>query len=133
MPHLQAMRDRAPVGVRGVLGAAAAQRMGIDTIFTGERIWAGGMWFYVTGILKPAALAPEIDSSVLVGYPAAQKYLHFNGHPTTIYLPRPVVPSSAAINSVWRGESSSETSSVTVGTGQRARGRICGYGVCCRR
>jgi putative ABC transport system permease protein len=31
-------------------------------------------------------LAPEIDSSVLVGYPAAQKYLHFNGHPTTIYL-----------------------------------------------
>jgi putative ABC transport system permease protein len=44
------------------------------------------MWFYVTGILRPAALAPEIDSSVLVGYPAAQKYLRFNGHPTTIYL-----------------------------------------------
>ena len=31
------------------------------------------MWFYLTGILKPAALAPGIDSSVLVGYPAAQK------------------------------------------------------------
>jgi putative ABC transport system permease protein len=31
-------------------------------------------------------LAPEIDSSVLVGYPAAQKYLRFNGHPTAIYL-----------------------------------------------
>jgi len=69
-----------------VLGAAAAQRLGIDKIFPGERIWVGSMWFYLTGILKPAVLAPEIDSSVLVGYPAAQKYLRFNGHPTTIYL-----------------------------------------------
>jgi putative ABC transport system permease protein len=69
-----------------VLGAAAAQRLGIDKIFTGERIWVGGVWFYLTGILRPAVLASDIDSSVLVGYPAAQKYLHFNGHPTTIYL-----------------------------------------------
>ncbi len=44
------------------------------------------MWFYVTGILRPAVLAPEIDSSVLVGYLAAEKYLHFDGHPSTIYL-----------------------------------------------
>jgi putative ABC transport system permease protein len=81
--YLNQATVRAPVAV---LGAAAAQRLGIDKIFTGERIWVGGMWFYLTGILKPAVLAPEIDSSVLVGYPAAQKYLHFNGHPTTIYL-----------------------------------------------
>ena len=64
-----------------VLGAAAAQRLGIDKIFTGERIWVGGMWFYLTGILKPAVLAPEIDSSVLVGYPAAQKYLRLQRPP----------------------------------------------------
>ena len=44
------------------------------------------MWFYVTGILDPAVLTPEIDSSVLVGYPAARKYLGFDGHPSTIYL-----------------------------------------------
>ena len=69
-----------------VLGAAAAQRLGIDKILPGERIWVGNTWFYLTGILNPAVLAPGIDSSVLVGYPAAQKYLHFNGHPTTIYL-----------------------------------------------
>jgi putative ABC transport system permease protein len=31
-------------------------------------------------------LAPEIDSSVLVGYPAAHAYLHYTGHPTTIYV-----------------------------------------------
>ena len=52
----------------------------------GERIWAGGMWFYVIGILKPAVLAPEIDSSVLIGYPAAEKYLNFDGRPSTIYV-----------------------------------------------
>src|SRR5260370_10744837 len=50
------------------------------------RIWAGGQWFYVTGILNPATLAPEIDSAVLVGFPAAQKYLHFDGHPSQIYV-----------------------------------------------
>ena len=69
-----------------VLGAAAAQRLGIDRIWPGERIWVGGMWFYVTGILRPAALAPEIDSAILVGFPAAGKYLHFDGHPSEVYL-----------------------------------------------
>jgi putative ABC transport system permease protein len=81
--YLNAATGREPVAV---LGAAAAQRLGIDQVWPGERIWAGGMWFYVTGILKPAALAPEIDSSVLIGYPAAQKYLGFDGHPSVIYV-----------------------------------------------
>jgi putative ABC transport system permease protein len=81
--YLNRATARGPVAV---LGAAAAQRLGIDKIFPGERIWVGGMWFYLTGILKPAVLAPAVDSWVLVGYPAAREYLHFNGHPTTIYL-----------------------------------------------
>ena len=59
---------------------------GIDRVYPGERIWVGGQWFYVAGILKPAVLASAIDSSVLVGYPAAEKYLGFDGHPSTIYL-----------------------------------------------
>ena len=69
-----------------VLGAAAARRLGIDRIWPGERIWSGGRWFYVTGILNPATLAPEIDSSVLIGFPAAERYLGFDGHPSEIYL-----------------------------------------------
>ncbi len=69
-----------------VLGAAAAQRLGIDRVFPGERIWLGNMWFYVTGILNPAPLTPEIDSSVLVGFPAAETYLGFDGHPSEIYV-----------------------------------------------
>ena len=81
--YLNAATAREPVAV---LGAAAAQRLGIDRVWRGERIWVGSMWFYVTGILKPAVLAPDIDSSILIGYPAAQKYLDFDGHPSTIYL-----------------------------------------------
>jgi putative ABC transport system permease protein len=34
-----------------VLGATAATRLGIDRIYPGERIWVGGQWFYVAGIL----------------------------------------------------------------------------------
>ncbi len=69
-----------------VLGAAAAQRLGIDRVYSGERIWADNMWCYVVGILNPALLVPEIDSSVLVGFPAAQHYFGFDGHPSTIYV-----------------------------------------------
>ena len=81
--YLNAGTDREPVAV---LGAAAARRLGFDRIWPGMRIWAGGTWFYVVGILRPAVLAPEIDSAVLVGFPAAEKYLDFDGHPAQIYV-----------------------------------------------
>jgi putative ABC transport system permease protein len=81
--YLNAATAREPAAV---LGAAAAQRLGIDRVWPGERIWAGGQWLYVVGILNPASLAPEIDSSILIGFPAAEKYLHFDGHPSQIYL-----------------------------------------------
>lgn len=69
-----------------VLGATTAQLLGIDRIYPAERIWVGGQWFYVVGILEPAVLASAIDTSVLVGYPAAEKYLGFDGHPSTIFV-----------------------------------------------
>jgi len=71
-----------------VLGAAAAQRLGIDRVSAGERIWLDNMWFYVVGILNPvpASYAPQVDSSVLVGFPAAGRYLGFDGHPSAIYV-----------------------------------------------
>jgi putative ABC transport system permease protein len=81
--YLNSATQHEPVAV---LGAQAAQFLGIDRVFSGERIWIGNQWFYVAGILKPAVLAPEIDTSVLVGYPAAEKYLGFSGHPSTIYV-----------------------------------------------
>jgi putative ABC transport system permease protein len=69
-----------------VLGAATAQRLGIDRIRPGMRIQIGGQWFYVTGILNKDTYAPEIDSAVLIGFPAAERYLHFDGHPSEIYV-----------------------------------------------
>jgi putative ABC transport system permease protein len=69
-----------------VLGADAAARLGIDRLWPGQRIWIDNQWFYLAGILNPAVLAPDIDTAVLVGFPAAQKYLGFDGHPSTIYL-----------------------------------------------
>jgi putative ABC transport system permease protein len=81
--YLNAATATQPVAV---LGAAAAQRLGIDRIYPGERIWVGRTWLYVAGILKPAVLAPAIDSSVLVGFPAAEAFLGFDGNPSTIYV-----------------------------------------------
>jgi putative ABC transport system permease protein len=78
-----------------VLGAVAAERLGIDRIRPGGRIWLDGQWFYLAGILEPVALAEEIDTSVLIGYPAARRYLNYTGvykgtstlgPPSTIYI-----------------------------------------------
>jgi len=81
--YLNAATATQPVAV---LGATAAQRLGIDHIYPGERIWIGKQWFYLVGILNPAVLAPEIDTAALVGFTAAEKYLDFDGHPSTIYV-----------------------------------------------
>jgi putative ABC transport system permease protein len=81
--YLNAATARKPVVV---LGAEAARRLGIDRVFPGARVWLGGQWFYVVGILRPAVLAPEIDRSVLVGFGAAKRHLGFDGHPTEVYV-----------------------------------------------
>jgi putative ABC transport system permease protein len=104
--YLNAATASLPVAV---LGATAAQRLGIDRIYPGERIWLGGQWFYVAGILAPAALAPEIDSSVLVGFAAAKRYLGFDGHATTIYV-RSQTSQVAAVQSVLAATANPEAS-----------------------
>jgi putative ABC transport system permease protein len=81
--YLNAATAGEPVAV---LGHEAAQLMGIDRIWPGMRIWVGGQWFYLAGILNPAALAPQLDTSVLVGFPAAERYLGFDGHPSELYV-----------------------------------------------
>lgn len=81
--YLNAATATEPVAV---LGARAATQLGVDRIRPGLRVWLGGQWFYLSGILAPDPLAPEIDSAVLVGFPAAQTYLGFDGHPSKVYL-----------------------------------------------
>jgi len=103
--YLNAATAHEPVAV---LGAQAASLLGIDRIYQGERVWLGGMWFYLAGILKPAVLATEIDNSVLVGFPAAERYLDFDGHPTTIYV-RTVTSQTAAVQSVLAATANPES------------------------
>jgi putative ABC transport system permease protein len=81
--YLNAATAREPVAV---LGYEAAQLMGIDRTWPGMRIWVGGQWFYVVGVLNSATLAPQLDTSILVGFPAARKYLGFDGRPSELYV-----------------------------------------------
>ena len=83
---------REPVAV---LGSVAAERLGIDRVYPAQRIWLGHQWFNVAGVLEPSPLAPEIDSSALIGYPSAEHYLGYvsvvrgeqtAGPPSTIYV-----------------------------------------------
>jgi putative ABC transport system permease protein len=68
-----------------VLGSAAARRLGIGAAGAEVQVYLGGKWFTVIGILDSVPLAPELDSAALVGWPAAESYLQFDGHPTTVY------------------------------------------------
>jgi putative ABC transport system permease protein len=105
--YLNAATAREPVAV---LGAAAAQRLGIDRVYPGARIWVGNQWFYLTGILNAALLAPEIDTAVLIGFPAADKYLGFDDHPSTIYV-RARTDQVAAVQSVLGATANPESPS----------------------
>lgn len=73
---LDAATARLPVAV---LGADAARRLGVDAIRSEQRIWLGGRWFHVAGVLRPAPLEPGVDVSALVGYPTARRYLGYAG------------------------------------------------------
>jgi putative ABC transport system permease protein len=81
---LSSAQSRYPVTV---LGYQAARSLGIATLGGAPpRVFLGGRWFIVAGILNPLPLAPEIDRSALVGFPVAATDLGYDGHPSLIYV-----------------------------------------------
>jgi putative ABC transport system permease protein len=78
---LDAATGRYPVVV---LGAGAADQLGIGD--TGSRVFLGGRWFEVIGILDPVELAPALDDTALVGFDAAERWLGGERDATTIYV-----------------------------------------------
>ena len=63
-----------------VLGAKAAKTLGnVPTVYI------DGRRYEVIGVLNNVALAPELNTAVLIGWPAAKTYVGFDGHATTIY------------------------------------------------
>jgi putative ABC transport system permease protein len=68
-----------------VLGATAADRLGVGTAGVEQQVYLGGRWFTVVGVLHQVPLAPELDSAALVGWPVAENALAFDGYATTVY------------------------------------------------
>lgn len=69
-----------------VLGADAAAALGIDRADGSAQVWLGNHWFTVVGILRPVALAPELDRAALIGGPIAQQLWHTASTPVEIYV-----------------------------------------------
>ena len=72
-----------------VLGSVAATRLGLIDVPAGGvdfHVVIGNRLFTVIGILNAVPLSPDIDRAALVGWESARTQLHFDGHPTVIYL-----------------------------------------------
>ncbi len=83
---LDAANERYPFVV---LGALAAQRLGVDRLTVAGRpvqVYLGGMWFTVAGVLASLPLAPEIDRAALIGYPIAYHLFGTSRSASTLYV-----------------------------------------------
>jgi putative ABC transport system permease protein len=69
-----------------VLGAVAAERLGITDVGDGVQVWLGEQWFTVIGIMEPFELAPDLDTSAIIGRPVATAELGAAETPGTVYL-----------------------------------------------
>jgi putative ABC transport system permease protein len=69
-----------------VLGAVAAQTLGIGQVGPATQVYLAGQYFTVIGILRPVPLAQSLDEAALVGFPVADRLLGLSGNPTQIYL-----------------------------------------------
>jgi putative ABC transport system permease protein len=67
-----------------VLGADAAATLGIHD--AGSRVWLGGRWFSVVGILDPVPLADGLDSAALIGFDAAVSLFGADRNASTVYV-----------------------------------------------
>jgi putative ABC transport system permease protein len=83
---LDSAGERLPIVV---LGATAAQHLGVDALSVNRRpveVYVGGVWFTVGGVLENLALAPEIDSAALIGYPIAHRLFGTGRSASTLYV-----------------------------------------------
>jgi putative ABC transport system permease protein len=69
-----------------VLGAVAAERLGVRDLDQGPVVTIGGVQFAVVGILEALPLHPDLDRSVFIGNAAAERFLGAEVIPTRIYL-----------------------------------------------
>ena len=83
---LGAANERLPLVV---LGAVAAQRLGVDSLTVERRpvqVYLGETWFTVAGVIGPQPLAPEIERAALIGYPVAHRLFGTSRHASSLYV-----------------------------------------------
>ena len=76
--------DSALTGV--VLGAKAAERLGIDSLDGAPTVLVGGRPFAVVGVLEPAPLVPQLDTAALIGYDIAEDLFAAPRSPSVVFL-----------------------------------------------
>ncbi|MEA2024727.1 MAG: ABC transporter permease [Actinomycetota bacterium] len=69
-----------------VLGAVAAERLGVTDGAGGTVVWLGDDWFSVVGVMDTLDLSPDLDRAALVSYSTAEEFLDHGGVPSTIYV-----------------------------------------------
>jgi putative ABC transport system permease protein len=69
-----------------VLGAKAAQRLGIHGLGGPVQVFVAGRLLTVVGVLEPLPLVPELDSAALVGYPVAARLFGTERNPSRVYV-----------------------------------------------
>jgi putative ABC transport system permease protein len=69
-----------------VLGAQAASVLQIPQATGHIQLYIGGTWFTVVGILKPVLLDPNLDSTVFIGLPVAERLFQTQPSPSEIYV-----------------------------------------------
>jgi len=83
---LDTANERYPIVV---LGAVAAQRLGVDALTLNGRavqVYLGDTWFTVGGVLATLPLAPEIDRAALIGYPISKRLFGTTRNASTLYV-----------------------------------------------
>lgn len=79
---LDAATERLP---NVVLGWVAAERLAIADVEMPRRVFIGGEWFVVIGILDDMTLHPDIERAVLIGEPVARDLFEPDLQPTALY------------------------------------------------
>jgi putative ABC transport system permease protein len=69
-----------------VLGAQAAATLDISSVKGHIQLYLGNTYFNVIGILKPVLLDPNLDSTVFIGLPIAEKLFQQQPNPSEIYV-----------------------------------------------
>jgi putative ABC transport system permease protein len=69
-----------------VLGAVAAERLGVREVSGTQQVWLANRWFTVIGILNLFELAPDLDRSVFIGHSAAETFLDHENLPTRVLV-----------------------------------------------